>query len=216
MRKILRHRIVSYSMAAMFAAYGRFVFATCRVRIVTPTPTVMTQSPVILTAWHQQIIMLPILRRPTPTKLLAMMSASRDGTLIRLVADWFGIGAAIGSSHRGAVIGARALVQAAKNGHSLFITPDGPRGPARIAKPGATEVARLTGLPLIPAAAWPARGKTFQSWDSFRIPHPFTTISVAYGEPLADLTPEALQAALNTLTAQAQASVPLATHTPKP
>ena len=215
MKKIVRHPAITFTIAMILAVYGKLIFATCRVHYLTPIPPELKQGPVMLVAWHQQIIMLPALSRPSPYKLLAMMSASRDGTLIRFIAAWFGIGAAIGSSHRGAVSGVRRLVHAARNGKNLFITPDGPRGPATIAKPGATEVARITGLPLIPAAAWPTHGKTFRSWDQFRLPYPFTTISVAYGTPLATLTPEALQAALNTLTVQAQAAVSLATPSPK-
>ena len=216
MKKIFRHPATAYVLATLMVLYGKLVFATCRIRVVTAVPQAFAAGPVIIGLWHQQLVMLPAIRRPTRYKLLALMSGSRDGTLMRMVGQWFGIGAVVGSSHRGGMAAARTLVQAARTGHSLSITPDGPRGPAYVAKPGATEVARMAKLPLIPCAAWTTRGKTFQSWDSLRLPYPFTTISVAYGEPLKTQTPEALQAALNTLTAQAQTAVSLATTTSKP
>jgi lysophospholipid acyltransferase (LPLAT)-like uncharacterized protein len=172
-----------------------------------PIPEEFRSGPVIMALWHQQICMVPLLHKPNPRTLVGLISASRDGYLIRTVAKLFGIGAVVGSSSKGAISAARGLVSVSRQGNSLLITPDGPRGPARKAKPGAVEIARLTRLPLIPCAAWPARGMTAKSWDSFRIPHPFTTVALAYGEPIAadDLT--ALENAMNSLTEQARARV---------
>lgn len=215
MKRLLRHPRVNACMAGLVAAYGHLVFATCRIRLVTPVPTEVSKGPVIFALWHQHICAVPLLARRNPAPLLGLMSASRDGTFTRALARYFKIGAVVGSSSKGAVSGARGLVVAARNGHSLFITPDGPRGPAGIAKQGVTEIARLTGQPVIPCAGWPSRGHTFGSWDSFRLPYPFTTFYLAYGAPLATLTPEALQTALHTLNPQACGTTPLATRTPK-
>jgi lysophospholipid acyltransferase (LPLAT)-like uncharacterized protein len=204
MKKLFHHPATVRALAALIAGYVYLVFVTSRVQVITPLPMPLTHGPVVLASWHQQILMLPVMHRPNPSKLLALIATSRLGTLIRTVATWFGIGAVEGSSRRGGIEGARMLVRAAREGHALYITPDGSRGPACIAKEGATEIARLTRLPLIPCAAWPARGKTLNTWDSFRIPYPFGTIRVAYGEPLQALTAQDLSEALNTLTAQVQ------------
>jgi lysophospholipid acyltransferase (LPLAT)-like uncharacterized protein len=67
-------------------------------------------------------------------------------------------------------------------------------------------LARLTGLPLIPCAAWPTRGKTFDNWDRFRLPYPFSTIRVAYGEPIRACSSKALADALDSLTRAVQNS----------
>ncbi|RYG61920.1 MAG: DUF374 domain-containing protein [Alphaproteobacteria bacterium] len=217
MKKLLRRTSTLKFVSALLAGYAWVLYKTARIRVITPIPTVFTQGPVVMATWHQHITMLPAMGKPSPAKLLALMSGSRDGTFIRLIAARLGIGASIGSSHRSAVSGARGLIQAARTGHTLFITPDGPRGPACVAKPGATEIARLTRLPLIPCAAWCSHGKTFSSWDSLRLPYPFSTITVAYGEPLQTLTPQALQHALNSLTTQAKAgSGPLASNPSTP
>lgn len=217
MKKLLRNPRVNALLAAVMAAYGHLVLGTCRIRVVGPVPAAVTSGPVLFALWHQHICAVPLLARPNRQPVLGLMSASRDGTFTRALASWFGIGAVVGSSSRGAVSGARALVQAARRGNTLFLTPDGPRGPARTAKPGATEIARLTGLPLIPCAGWPAYGHTFGSWDAFRLPYPFTTYTLTYGPPLQTLTPEALQYALNTLNQQARGtSAALATTVAKP
>lgn len=213
MKKLLRHPAANRFFAMVMAFYGKLVFATCRVRLITPVPAAVTNGPVIFAVWHQHICGVPLLAKPNPAPLLGLMSASRDGTFTRQLAIWFNIGAVVGSSSKGAVSGARSLVQAARKGHSIFLTPDGPRGPANIAKQGVTEIARLTALPVIPCAYWATSGHTFASWDSFRLPYPFSTITLAYAPPLKTLTPEALQLALNTLTTQARsASVTLASN----
>ena len=206
MKKITRHPLFQNALISLAAAYARLVFATARVKLVTPLPATVTAAPVVFALWHQQIAFTPVLMRKTQRPLLALMSASRDGNAIRRLAARFGIQAAIGSSHRGALSGTRELLRAARAGQNLLITPDGPRGPARIAKPGATEVARLTGLPLVPCAVWSSRGTCFSSWDAFRLPYPFARITLAIGMPLEDATPHTLAQALNTLTAQAQAA----------
>ena len=216
MKRLLRHPSLNAVAAAFMAAYGHLVFATCRVHIVTPIPPEVLAGPVIFALWHTSICSVPLLARPNKHPLLGLMSASRDGTFTRALARHFGIGAVVGSSSKGAVSGARALVVAARNGHSIFLTPDGPRGPAGVAKPGATEISRLTSLPLIPCAGWPAHGHSFASWDDFRLPYPFTTFYLAYGAPLTTFTTEALQSALHTLNPQAHSAAALATTPPKP
>lgn len=204
MKKLLRHPLTQQVLMTLVTVYARLVFATARVTLVQPLPPQLTASPVIFALWHQQIAFVPLLLRQSPRPLLALMSASRDGTAMRLIAAKFGIRAAIGSSHRGALSGTRGLLRAAQSGHNLMITPDGPRGPARSAKQGATEVSRLTGLPLIPCGFWSNRGICFNSWDALRLPTPFARITLVLGAPLAHPTPASLQRALNTLTAQAQ------------
>jgi lysophospholipid acyltransferase (LPLAT)-like uncharacterized protein len=59
------------------------------------------------------------------------------------------------------------------HGH-ITITPDGPRGPRRVVKPGLVYLASRLGLPIVPAGFGlnrPWRGK---SWDRFAVPRPFS------------------------------------------
>ncbi|MGV3550969.1 lysophospholipid acyltransferase family protein [Rhizobium sp.] len=191
-------------LASLFSAYAYLVLVTCRIQVVTALPKSLVEGPVVLASWHQQVLMLPVMGRPSRNRLLALVADSRSGTFIRTVASWFGIGTVHGSRRRGGAGGALALIDALRQGHSVFITPDGSRGPARRAKHGATEVARLTGTPLIPCAAWPVWGKTFDTWDRFRLPFPFTRIRVVYGAPLEKLESGSLTAALNAASDRAQ------------
>lgn len=202
----MRFRLTSPALiglaAFLLSLYGRLVFGTSRVQVVGPLPPELARGPVLLTLWHQHIFAVPLLARPNaPHPLVGLMSPSADGRLTRAVAGWYGIGAAVGSSSRQGMQGARELVRLAKSGHSLFLTPDGPRGPACKAKEGASELARLTGLPLIPCAmtnVWPRL--SFQSWDNFWLPLPFATFTLRYGAALPKgANADALSTALNSL-----------------
>ena len=66
-----------------------------------------------------------------------------------------------------------------------MVTPDGPWGPYRVAKPGALIVARHAGFRLLPVAvrAKPAIRLTGR-WDRQLVPLPFSRLTLLAGEPL--------------------------------
>lgn len=79
----------------------------------------------------------------------------------------------------------RRMARLADEGRSLIVTPDGPFGPAHIAKPGAVILARESGLPLQPWAfdLAPAVRLTGR-WDRMLLPLPFCRIRVLLSEPM--------------------------------
>jgi lysophospholipid acyltransferase (LPLAT)-like uncharacterized protein len=68
-------------------------------------------------------------------------------------------------------------------GKAAGFTGDGPRGPARIAQPGAVWLAKATGNPVLPFHLEADRHWTLKSWDRTQIPKPYATVSIAMGEP---------------------------------
>src|SRR5204862_494117 len=71
-----------------------------------------------------------------------------------------------------------------KQGHTLCIAPDGPRGPAGEVKPGTLMVAILAGFPILPVAYAARRAWRAPGWDRLVVPQPFTTVQFVYGEPM--------------------------------
>jgi lysophospholipid acyltransferase (LPLAT)-like uncharacterized protein len=77
------------------------------------------------------------------------------------------------------------MARLAARGASLVVTPDGPFGPERVAKPGTLIVARAAGLPIQPWAfrVRPAIRLTGR-WDRHLVPLPFCRIRVIAGGPI--------------------------------
>mgnify|MGYP003305275448 CR=1 FL=1 len=69
------------------------------------------------------------------------------------------------------------------------ITPDGPKGPERIPKPGIIKAAQKTEALIIPVSAVSTKNWQFTNWHTFFLEKPFGKIFLQYGEPL-QLDPE--------------------------
>jgi lysophospholipid acyltransferase (LPLAT)-like uncharacterized protein len=113
-----------------------------------------------------------------------LISGHRDGQLISKIAQMFRIQTVVGSSTRGGSRAIRDLIRLSRDGHNLYITPDGPRGPAMSAQSGIVEIARLTGLPILPASASTSNGGERNTWDRILVPYPFGRTVVRWGEPI--------------------------------
>lgn len=141
-----------------------------------------SERPPILALWHGRILPgLPFLR---DRGIVVMTSQNFDGEWIAEVIHRFGFGSARGSTSRG---GARALVQlrrALAGGHPVAFTVDGPRGPARVAQPGAVWLAGATGHPIVPFHLEADRYWQAGSWDGAQIPKPFSRCALILGAPL--------------------------------
>ena len=134
--------------------------------------------------------------------IVVITSENFDGEWIARIISKFGYGTARGSSSRGA---RKALLQLVRDVRErpVAFTLDGPRGPARVAQPGAVWLAKVTGNPIIPFHLEANRHWTLKSWDRAQIPKPFATIGLAFAPPLqvsADATEAALAAANADLT----------------
>ena len=82
-------------------------------------------------------------------------------------------------------------------GMGVAFTLDGPRGPAKVAQPGAVFLARITGNPIVPFHIEAGRAWTARSWDRTQVPKPGAVIGVAIGEPFhvpPDIDDDALEA----------------------
>jgi lysophospholipid acyltransferase (LPLAT)-like uncharacterized protein len=113
-----------------------------------------------------------------------LVSQHLDGQVIARILERLGYHTGRGSSTRGGGEGVRALLAHAQVGRDLAVTPDGPRGPAEVVKPGVIYLASRSGLPVIPVAAASRPSRRLESWDGFRVPGPFARVRVAMGPPL--------------------------------
>jgi lysophospholipid acyltransferase (LPLAT)-like uncharacterized protein len=139
----------------------RTLHATLRVRHVR-RETIDSARQYILAFWHAHILLMlhSAWRRP----ISVLVSQSRDGEYIAGIIARYGAETSRGSSTRGGGAALRDMIRLARRGKNLAFTPDGPKGPARVAKEGVVLAAQATGLPIIPVAfaakkkSWSARG----------------------------------------------------------
>ena len=139
-------------------------------------------EPVVYVLWHGRL--LPLTHRNRHRDLVTLISLSRDGEYIARIVGGWGYHVVRGSTSRGGVAALAELIRLGRRGHSIAITPDGPRGPRQRMKPGALLVAQRTGLPVVPAAAAASRAWWFEGWDRFLVPKPFSRVLIEYGAPV--------------------------------
>ncbi|MGD0026775.1 MAG: lysophospholipid acyltransferase family protein [Xanthobacteraceae bacterium] len=160
---------------------GYVVLVRWTSRIDRPPPPI--GGPFIIALWHGRLSMLHQLRFGNQA-LVALISGHRDGQLISKCAWYFNIRSVFGSATRGGMVAVRQLIRLAGEGHNLLITPDGPHGPRMQVNKGIIEIARLSRLPILPAAIATSGGKELDTWDRFLVPIPFSRIAIRWGEPL--------------------------------
>jgi lysophospholipid acyltransferase (LPLAT)-like uncharacterized protein len=131
--------------------------------------------------WHGRI--LPATVYFKRRGIVVITSENFDGEWIARIITKFGYGTARGSSSRGARKALLQLVRDVERSPVAF-TLDGPRGPARVAQPGAVWLAKVTGNPIIPFHIEADRHWTMNSWDRTQIPKPLAAVAVAFAPPI--------------------------------
>jgi lysophospholipid acyltransferase (LPLAT)-like uncharacterized protein len=175
------HRLIPFLIWLIVSVLGK----TWRFRVVSP-PSVdifdAGAAPKVYCFWHANLLVVSYLFRNTGKA--AVVSKSRDGLIAAGVAARWGHAAAMGSSHRGGAEALRAGVRALREGRSLGITPDGPKGPREVAKAGAAQIAILGKAPAVTIKVDTKSAWRLKSWDRFIIPYPFAKINVTLSEPI--------------------------------
>lgn len=162
---------------------------TCRVKIQGLETFVKTaeKCPCILMLWHSRLVLVPEILNSHASQFIytAFISKSRDGDPLAYLAESYAMGRTLRVPHNARHLALSQLISSIKNkGEIIIITPDGPRGPRQVVKPGIVLAAHETEANVFPFS-WQAK-KFWQlnTWDQMKIPKPFTTIKVIFGEPV--------------------------------
>jgi lysophospholipid acyltransferase (LPLAT)-like uncharacterized protein len=141
-----------------------------------------TGVPVVFTVWHA--FLLPPLWHRRGEGITLLVSDHGDAGYLVRAALRLGYEVVRGSSTRGAIKGAKGILRTLGVGGDVALTPDGPTGPARVAKPGAVAVAARAGAAIVPIGAGASSWWRIGSWDDFSIPRPFARVRIVYGQPM--------------------------------
>lgn len=148
------------------------------------------QEPFILAFWHGRIAMM-VFSWQRKARISMLISRHRDGEMIAKVIARYGFDSIRGSAAKpgsdkakGGQAALKAMLRLLRDGESVGITPDGPRGPRMRASDGASAIARLSGAPVVPAAFATRARRVLSSWDRFILPLPFTRGVFVWGDPV--------------------------------
>lgn len=187
MRTLKKIRHLPGPAAAAVALAIRALGATLRLRVDDPNRLLAGDwpHPYIFVMWHNRILCMPCLaRRPVRERVTFLASRSRDGGYISDILARFHMPAVRGSSSKGGAAAVRQLEACLSQGQSVFITPDGPRGPRYQPQPGAVWLAARSGLPIVPLGLNFRRHWELGGWDRGQIPVPFSRAELVVAPPL--------------------------------
>ncbi len=177
-----RQRLVLSLGAPLIATSLRFLLRTCRYEHQGLDPgedLQATHGRAIVAVWHESTTLAAYYYRNTGAH--ALVSNSFDGELGARTIQRLGILAIRGSSGSGGSQALRELATTLEHAGAVLLTLDGPRGPRRVAKPGAAVLAARTGASIIPHAFAVRRAWRLHSWDRFVIAKPFAHVISAHG-----------------------------------
>ncbi|PZW47118.1 hypothetical protein C8P66_107156 [Humitalea rosea] len=203
LKRLLRHPVVAATGARLIGAYLALVYRTTRWTLLGAEHVLdfpREARPVIAAFWHERLALMPRLWTTARDQVPAgrswpfhvMVSRSRDGRFIADVVRRFGLVPVHGSTtragsgrDRGGAAGMREALRLLRQGGALVITPDGPRGPRRVAALGVAQLAAVAGVPVLPCAAATSHARTLGSWDRMVLPLPWGRGVLVCGAPIA-------------------------------
>ncbi len=151
-------------------------------------------EPAVYVFWHGELTLQALSAKKFVHKgpVSMLNSHHKDGALMVNTMGPLGLKTIRGSSSKG---GLKALLEAIKfikNGGTMMMTPDGPRGPRHSVSNGPVVMSQKADAPIIPMHIIPTKYWRLKGWDQLIIPKPFGTLTIIHGEPfkVTDLSVE--------------------------
>ena len=183
----LQNRIHCWAVGLLGCWFAKALHRTWRVELIDSTGIVRRikrgEAQALVAFWHRHI--LTLLAHYRGERFVVPVSEHQDGEYVANVMERLGFCSVRGSTTRGSLALVRGIVSKAKEGRSVAITPDGPKGPRFTVQPGFILLARRSGLPVYPVGVAAARAWELSSWDRFVVPKPWTRIAICIGEPIS-------------------------------
>ena len=152
------------------------------------------KSPLIISIWHNRLMAIPLITKK-PKKLypqcnlMSLASKHGDGRFVGRVMEKFGLISILGSSNDGRkssrgidFADMRKILYGLKNGNSLGITPDGPRGPNQKINGEIINIAKISGAGILATSCSSSRFIELKTWDKFKIPLPFSRLYFCFDD----------------------------------
>ncbi len=191
MKKLLYSGFMQDLIAATLVGYLKFCYGTTRWQIVNAAPVEAVwdgKVPVVLMFWHQRLHLgHASWPRDRAQPVCVLASLSKSGDVSMKINTRFGYHSIRGSSakksdpskNKGGAQAFRELVRWIRGdretgGRCVAMTPDGPRGPARVMTEGSIKLSQMGRAPMVFLGQSTKRFIQLKSWDRMRLPLPFT------------------------------------------
>ena len=139
---------------------------------------------VIISVWHGNLL-IPFMHL-AKNNYYGLAGMNRDAEIISKIGLKLGWKLLRGSSSKKGPEIFTEIVKILNNPPSLVaLTPDGPKGPEKIPKPGVIRAAQKTGAVIIPVASCSTKNWQFINWHTFFLEKPFGEIYLEYGDPIS-------------------------------
>ncbi|MFQ3599000.1 MAG: DUF374 domain-containing protein [Chloroherpetonaceae bacterium] len=154
------------------------VYLTLRKRVQGKIPE---RKNAIVAFWHGKMLVGWLLAKSLvrPKRCHAVVSLSKDGTMLANALEVLNFGLIRGSSSRGKAVVTSEMTACLRAGNAIAITPDGPRGARHVFKYGSVRIASETQTPILFIdVAFENAWRLEKSWDKFEIPKPFSEVHI--------------------------------------
>ncbi len=132
-------------------------------------------EPVIVVLWHQRLMMSPYLFPTELGDIATLTSAARAGRMAGLFQSRFGMRTIAMSSHQRHVAMSREILGRIREGCSIGIAADGPRGPARVCSTVPLVWARASGKRVFVVTFSADKHRELPTWDRMWLPRAGST-----------------------------------------
>jgi lysophospholipid acyltransferase (LPLAT)-like uncharacterized protein len=202
LRKITYSWLFQQLICLIILFYMKFVYHSCKREFINEKillESIKNKTPILISFWHNRLMMIPFITIK-PKKLyscynfMTLSSKHGDGRFVGKVMEKIGLISIYGSSNnskkasRGIEISSlKQIIKGLKNGLSLGITPDGPRGPNQKINGDIINIAKLSKAKILVMSYSCSKNKRLKSWDKFYIPLPFGKLCFYFDDSLIEV-----------------------------
>ncbi len=174
-------RLAAFIIKPIFSSYRYTIHYEDPADASVVFPIHKNSSPVIFAFFHQnEFNLLPTF---IDQSIVALVSQSKDGSILAGAMEYFGFLTARGSSHRGGNAAFHECLNYLAQGYSVCVAVDGPKGPIFKVKHGAVTLSERSKIPIVPISARAHCAHQFKkSWEQSYLPYPFSKIDVLIGK----------------------------------
>ncbi len=220
-KRIADSEAFNNTVAAIAAGYVRLAHATTRWQRLGYEPLdqlLRDGEPAIVVLWHQRLVMSPYLFPVDLAPICSITSSGRAGSLAGRVQARMGFQTIAMSSHKRHVALSREVLGRIRDGVSVGIAADGPRGPARVCSTVPLIWARASGARVFVTGFATRRAREAATWDRMLLPSFWTegvtmcrewpeTVPRRAGADEIETLRQSLQGLLNRVTAECDEQV---------